>query len=403
MFYRLPPVGNPVVFESSANYESFLNSLFSPYQPFYFNSGAAALAAGLMVLIRQQKLKHAEVLLPAYACPEIVSAVLYAGGTPVLVDLEKDTPWMDLELLENGLNDSTIAVVAVSLFGIPERIVKISSILKHKNVFLVEDNAQCFLFKGKFFKGKLSEGKPVDGKPIQSESDVVIFSFGRGKPVSVLGGGVALVKDDALVQEMKRITVSLNCIKVSRFKLRSKVWLYNQFISPYLYWIPDSLPFLRLGETRFRSLQGLSVLSGESISLLPANIQRYWQQGLEIQSSVMQMLVDLGKDEIVDLAVKTCGGALPRLLRYPVLLDTSALRDELYLELNGLGLGVSKMYPTALPGITGLGQQFAGQSSVSNAESFASRILTLPVHQGVQVGDVERTGEVIRNIVLGIS
>ncbi len=384
MFYRLPPVGNPVVFDSSVNYASFLTSLFSPYQPFYFNSGAAALAAALMAIIRVQKVEQAEVLLPAYACPEIVSAVLYAGGKPVLVDLEKESSRMDLELLENRINDRTVAVVAVSLFGIPERIVEISSIVKQKNVFLVEDNAQSFL---------------DEGETAKSESDVVVYSFGRGKPVSLLGGGVALVKDDALAEQMMRISASVKRVQGGHVNLRMKVWLYNQLISPYLYWIPDSLPFLKLGQTRFKPLDSLSLPCDALLTMLPANIQRYWRQGSEIQFLIREMLADLGKDEVVDLAVKACKVSPPRLLRYPLLITSSCLRDELYSALNREGLGVSKMYPAPLPRIEGLANEFIDHEPLPNAENFAGRILTLPIHPGVRDADVERMGEVFKIVL----
>lgn len=386
-------MGNPVVFDSSANYESFLESLFSPYQPFYFNCGAAALAVALMAIIRHQKREQAEVLLPAYACPEIVSAVLYAGGIPVLVDLGKESSRMDLRLLESRLNDRTVAVVAVSLFGIPERVGEISSIVKQRNIFLVGDNAQCFPVKEEL----------DEGKTIHSESDVVIYSFGRGKPVSLLGGGVALVKDDALVEQMMCVSAPLKRVQGDHFqlrmKLRAKVWLYNQLISPYLYWIPDSLPFLKLGKTCFKPLDNLSSPCDAFLTLLPANIQRYWRQGLEIQSLMMEMLADLGKDEVVDLAVVTCGGELPRLLRYPLLIASPRLRDELYSALVREGLGASTMYPFPLPRIDGLANEFTDHNPLPNAENFAGRILTLPVHSGVRGLDVDRMGAVINRVL----
>ena len=358
-----------------------MTSLFSPYQPFYFNCGAVALAAALMAVIRQLKINDAEVLLPAYACPELVSAVLFAGGTPVLVDLEPNSMRMDLDQLANKLNDKTVAVVAVSLFGIPERMREIRTVLKHRNAYLIEDNAQRF---------------PVVGETFEDESEIVILSFGRGKPVSLLGGGAALAKDEDLIRQIKNITASLNRVEGGDFTFRLKAWLYNSLISPYLYWVPDSLPFLNLGQTRFKSMQSLSAANDQLLPLLPVNIQAYWQQGSEIQSSVMQMLAGVRQDSIVDLAVKECKASLPKLLRYPLLLATSALRDELYSALDREGLGVSKMYPVALPEIEGLENQFINHEPLPNAESFAGRILTLPIHPGVQRSDIDRMGDVIK-------
>ncbi|TPW18427.1 MAG: hypothetical protein FD130_245, partial [Halothiobacillaceae bacterium] len=48
MFYRLPPVGNAISVDVSAEDLLDLNRLWSPYRGFYFNSGASALAAALL-------------------------------------------------------------------------------------------------------------------------------------------------------------------------------------------------------------------------------------------------------------------------------------------------------------------------------------------------------------------
>ncbi|UCB54712.1 MAG: DegT/DnrJ/EryC1/StrS family aminotransferase, partial [Thiotrichales bacterium] len=183
MFYQLPPAGNPINLTATAEPGLFLDSFFSPYQPRFFASGTAALAAVIIAAIRLKNVTRPEVVLPAYGCPDLVSAVVYAGAKPVLVDLEPDRPWMDLAQLSGKITAHTVAIVATDLFGISERIDAIRPIARQAGAMLIEDSAQAF--------------------PGARESDIwggdcVVLSFGRGKPVSLLGGGVVLFRDTGI-------------------------------------------------------------------------------------------------------------------------------------------------------------------------------------------------------------
>ena len=53
------------------------------------------------------------------------------------------------------------------------------------------------------------------------------------------------------------------------------------------------------------------------------------------------------------------------------------------------------MYPAALPGIVGLEALLAGQGPFPRAAAFAARILTLPTHQHVRRGDIEKMHQVL--------
>ena len=122
MFYQLPPAGNRLCLSGAGKDESGHENAFSPYMPVFYQSGTASLAAAIGAAIRNKPTEKPEVILPAYGCPDLVSAAVFAGAKPVLVDLENDRPWMNLEQLSASINSNTVAVVAVDLLGIPERI-----------------------------------------------------------------------------------------------------------------------------------------------------------------------------------------------------------------------------------------------------------------------------------------
>ena len=88
-----------------------------------------------------------------------------------------------------------------------------------------------------------------------------------------------------------------------------------------------------------------------------------------------------------------------RLLRYPLLVTDSDLRERLYQRLRDSGLGVSKMYPHALPDIPELDKMFKRRERYPNAELFARRILTLPTHQGVTRCHVEKMQDIFMQAI----
>jgi dTDP-4-amino-4,6-dideoxygalactose transaminase len=374
MFHYLPPVGNPVRLTDNRQPESFLQSVFLPYTPRYFASGTAALAAAICAASRLKGINDPEVILPAYGCPDLVSAAVYAGAKPILVDLEADRPWMDLEQLSQQLTPRTTAIVAVDLFGIPERMDRLRDIAKSSEVMLIEDSAQ-------FFPG--GQERPNWG------GDLVVLSFGRGKPVSMLGGGALLVRDaeiDALVPGSAR---PLRADVGQRVSFRLKAMIYNLLTNPWLYWIPRQFPFLHLGETLYHPLSSIAAIDAARFSVLAANVKAYRDAAIAGQKAVAEMLAghQFIPEELVDLASVCQAPVNRRLLRYPLLVNRS-VREKLYANLERKGLGPSRMYPVALPAIPGLESILSGPGPFPAADAFAACVLTLPVHGRVRGADI---------------
>ncbi len=292
----------------------------------------------------------------------------------MLVDLESDRPWMDLEQLPSKLSSRTVAIIAANLFGIPERIEQLRAFTNQADAVLIEDSAQGF--------------------PGSRESDIwggdlVVLSFGRGKPVSLLGGGAVLFRNANYGDLLPTVTPlhAEGLLKHSIFRL--KAHLYNWMILPRLYWVPQNLPFLHLGETRYHPLPGIDAMDQARLELLPDNIAAYRNNDSEAQKGLAGILEELDSNSagIIDLPKQCQVPRERRLLRYPLLVDAS-LRDRLYHQLQRSGSGPSVMYPAALPGISGLQSLLSDQAPFPAAEAFAARILTLPTHRWVGLEDM---------------
>ena len=381
MFYQLPPVGNPVQLSCTTPSEDCVQMFDDAYQAHYFASGTAALAAAITAAIRLKSVERPEVILPAYACPDLISASVFAGAKPVLVDIEADRPWMNLEQLATKITANTVAIIAVHLFGILERLDLLRPLAAQAGALLIEDSAQAF--------SRGSEQGLWQG-------DLVILSFGRGKPVSLLGGGAVLHNkhnspDGKLARLIPELITQTDENIHQRISFFLKAKLYNWMINPRLYWLPQSLPFLHLGETRYHPLGSIEGMERTKLSMLPANIKTYRADPMLTQQTLATTLneCDLDRAGIIDLPQACNITPTRRLLRYPLLVEPER-RQQLYSLLHKQGLGPSRMYPSALPKISGLEEMLSAQGPFPAATSFAERILTLPTHTGVTQPDIDK-------------
>lgn len=110
------------------------------------SSGSTALHAVLMAL----GVDGGEVVLPAHTFCATLEAVVHAGATPVLVDVDEDF-LIDVDALGEAVGASTRAVIAVHLFGrlapieaIQHRMVTADTLSTRHLIPLVEDSAQAF-------------------------------------------------------------------------------------------------------------------------------------------------------------------------------------------------------------------------------------------------------------------
>lgn len=355
-----------------------MSELFPDYGVQYYDSGTAALSAAIIAAIKHQDISTPEIILPAYACPDLLSAAIYAGAKPVLVDIEVDRPWLDLSSLSAAISENTAAIIGVNLFGISERWSQLREIASEHNVLLIEDSAQYF---------------PVSKKNNDWRGDLVVISFGRGKPVSLLGGGAVLTKNVALSEDLP-LTQPIVSSAVRRLSYDLKVRLYNAMISPYLYWLPQSLPFLHLGETRYHTLTEIEGMDRVRQGLLATNIKCYQSDvaALACCDKISTILNDL--DGIVDLPRSCNVEADNRLLRYPVLVPEES-RDQVYLKFQQEGLGASILYPASLPNIDGVSEVMGKGQAFPNADLFASRLVTLPTHAKVSDPDIEKMRSIL--------
>ena len=85
------------------------------------DSGTAALHLCLAALAAKEPRKSG-VLVGAYVCPEVISAVMRAGLVPVLVDCRIDSLNVDMSAMAEKLDANTLAVICTGIGGTPDDI-----------------------------------------------------------------------------------------------------------------------------------------------------------------------------------------------------------------------------------------------------------------------------------------
>jgi dTDP-4-amino-4,6-dideoxygalactose transaminase len=383
----LRPVGDSIILQSDAQ-ETLLEALLHTdrYHIRWLNSGTEALALALLLAKKSNGVAKPEVILPAYGCPDLIAAALFANVRPVLVDIQRDSPNFDIEQLAATLNPTTIAIVAATFLGIRGDPTKLRSIIGDRPIALIEDSAQWLpRHAGQDFFG-----------------DHVALSFGRGKPLNLLGGGALLT----LKAINKPVLPSLAIAEEHgghRAHFIAKALAYNLLIHPLFYGLLEKIPQLKIGETRFHALGNIHPLNPTARKLLHANLRRFCTRDLDTQRRWTDLFIKLHEksSSAVSLALHNRVPADYALLRYPILIADQALRDCIYAELRAQGLGASVMYPAALPELPGIPTDTYRVSSYANARQFAQRLLTLPTHRAVSSSSISRSAAIFEKLTLG--
>ena len=397
MLRALPPAGHSIGFGtllkaclSDSKDPRFLNKWIENSQLYLVSSGTAALTLSLNALKKLSSKR--KVILPSYSCPSVIASVIKADLKPVLSDLKSHCFQMDVDQLTSKLDSGTLAVIAVHLFGIPENIPDLKKLTAERGVVLIEDAAQAF--GNKVHLSPQSSPLSAD-RYLGSLGDIGIFSFGRGKPFTLLAGGAISVNNHELLKCVQEAYVSLPQADTSLYSFRYVLNLlfYSIFYHPKLYWIPERLPWLKLGETIFTLSFGIDRINPHVVKLgnkLISNFDEIRESRLKITEFYIEKLKGF-RDEFTFFP-KTDGA----LLRFPIIFRSREKRDRILVELKKRGLGATGMYPVPLNEQEGVSPYFTGNETYPNAKFVSERILTLPIHEHVRVEDIEHIRQIIQ-------
>lgn len=132
-----------------------------------------------------------EVIVPPLTMSSTALAVLHNQSIPVFADVDPDTFNIDPDAVRKCITKKTRAIISVSLYGLSPDYDKLLSLCKEFNLFLIEDNAECFFGT---YKKKL----------VGKFGHFASFSFQASKHLTCGEGGMLITNNEKFANEARR-------------------------------------------------------------------------------------------------------------------------------------------------------------------------------------------------------
>jgi len=377
--YEIPPTaGLPLEWgdfrAESRSLASTLASLLSIPPPIMTCSGTAALIMALRTL--QQRLPgRSRLIVPAYTCPLVALAVHFCPGLKVIpCDLLPNSIDLCPQQLALLCNEQTLAVVVTHLAGRVADTDTALRIAKTTGTAVIEDAAQ-------------SLGARDGEDSLGLKGDMGFFSLAIGKGLTCAEGGVLFSRDAILHQQLVA-----QCANGLPTNLRWEITRTLQLFGYKLFYRPDRL-FWVYGRGLRRALACNDVVAavGDDFSIADIPLHRLGAKRQRIAAAAalrlpaylaegsiraQRRLAQLS--QLPGVKVLTDGpgqqGVWPFLM---VIMPSQRERDNAMRQLWTSGLGVTRLFINTLPNYPDVTPLLGDALSLSNAQDFASRTLSV--------------------------
>jgi len=303
-----------------------------------------------------------------------------------LGDIDPATLDFDYEQLRQLDLRRVLAIVATNLYGLPNDLPTLVSIARERGIFVIDDAAQAL-------------GARVGDRWCGTWGDAGLYSFDKGKNLSAIDGGVVVSDSVRLKDAIAREFDALPAAAMSEsLHGMTKLAAYITLLPPRLYWIPNSIPALGLGETVYTTEYPMtrppSFLSALAARMLP-RLDAYTARRRSNAERMLQGLRDIAGVQ----PIRAVTGAEPVYLRLPVLVRDRRTRDAAIASLKRAGIGATGSYPRSIADVPELAVHLRGDHGASGGRTVASRIMTLPTHPYVTEQDCARAVAVLRRVL----
>jgi dTDP-4-amino-4,6-dideoxygalactose transaminase len=356
-----------------------LAALAGKEEGFLVSSGKAAFLLLLQALRTMSS--RQEVLLPCYTAPSLVVAIQKAGLKTVCCDISLDDFNADADDARHRVNDRTLAVVGVHMFGIPWAAAATLREQLSGDVFFIEDCAQAF-------------GATWRNVPVGSFADASFYSFNRGKNLPAYEGGCIVTSHGRLLGLLREQVSGLkgprildrfdSILKLGGLYLAFKPRLYG-ILAPWIARYKETQVPVDIAVSRTTSFQAAFgrrlLLSSEAAFLKRRQNAAALMQGLSGAKGIA--------------LPRWPSDARPVLNRFPIVVEDARRVEKIIEGLDSRGIEASRLYGRPLHHIFDLGY---APSEFPQAVYFAERLVTLPVHPLVEERDTDVMIETVKNV-----
>ncbi len=319
----------------------FLSAFEEEFARFVGTKHAIAVSSGtaaLEIAYRYFYVKDKEVITPTNTFIATSNAVLYAGGKPVLADMDARTLCLDADDVKKRITPQTRGVVLVHVAGfITPQIEEIQSLCRTHNLFFMEDAAHA-------------HGSSYKDVKAGAWGDVGIFSCLATKVITTGGVGGIITTNDG---ELARIARSL------RFHGEDKSrGIQDRLGNDWMLSEPQAL----VGYVQTKRLSEIV----EKRMAVAKKYDKIFQEHAFLKPFLL-------------LPESICG-----YYKYPLLVDTAAHRKALGERLKKAGVATGSSYwpPCHLQPVYKKEFRYK-EGDFSVAEDVLSRVITLPIYAGM--------------------
>lgn len=329
--------------EIVGEYELALARTFGVRRAIAVSSGSTAIQAALRAIDAEV---GDEILVPATAPLPSVFPITANGLVPVAVDVAEGSVGFDPADLERKISSRTRAALAVPLWGYPQDLRRVRSVLDAAGIPLIEDAAHA-------------HGARSNGKMVGTEGLLGCFSTHDRKLLATGEGGFVLTDDEEIADRIQSYT-RLGNLRGDESGVNFKI---NAMAAA-------------VGIARIPLLEGL-------IRARTENAQYILQ---EIGSSGSISELDYPQ------------GAKPNYYNLTVVLTSQDQATRQLEKISAQGLAIDQIKY----GYNVFYRRNAYKSiaaSCPNAESLMERLVQIPVHPGLNHADLTRIVEIIRGAI----
>lgn len=308
-----------------------------------FTNGHNALEAALNIFHRQ-----GEIITTPFTFVSTTQAILRSGLKPVFCDIEPETYTIDALKIEELINENTVAIMPVHVYGNICDYKRIADIGKKHRLKIIYDAAHAF-------------GVEIDGKGIGSLGDISMFSFHATKVFHTIEGGALCYSDPSLnplfaawkqFGMFGKEDAELLGTNAKMTEFQAAMGLCN------LRHIDDEIEKRKKITEKYRKL--LSNIKGIHLCPIPSNVK--------LNYAYLPITFNKGKfgksrDEVMDLLAKE--NIFARKYFYPPTNKLQCCRNYIGAELTPI------------------------------AHEVSNSVLTLPLYADLTMGDVERICRII--------
>ena len=162
------------------------------------SSGTSALQTSLACL---ELNPGDEVIIPTFTIISCALAVIYNGGTPILVDSDPETWCMNVSQIEERITKRTRAIMAVHIYGHPVDMDPLLQIAEQNNLAVIEDAAEAH--GAEYLHGHNEQEQ--EWVRCGSMGTMSVFSFYANKLVTSGEGGMIVTNDSHLASKARNI------------------------------------------------------------------------------------------------------------------------------------------------------------------------------------------------------